>query len=80
MSEINNSAETCEFVREIEAAAREVRRKASDDWSSPVSTAYYQCSLELRRIVSRRSIRYWQSDDHQQSRIQLVEMRHSGMS
>jgi hypothetical protein len=53
MSEVNSTPEPCEFVREIEATAREVRRKASADWSSPLSLAYYTCSLELRRIVSR---------------------------
>jgi hypothetical protein len=44
---------TCEFVLEAESAAREARKKATSDWSSPVSMAYYQVSLELRRIVSR---------------------------
>lgn len=48
-----NNITTCEVILELESAAREVRRKAGDDWSSPVSMAYYQCSLELRRIVSR---------------------------
>jgi hypothetical protein len=57
MSKQHTNAEPCELVREIEAAAREVRRKAADDWSSPVSTAYYQCSLELKRIVSRHRAR-----------------------
>jgi hypothetical protein len=53
MSEVTITPSTCEFINEIEASAREVRRKAGGDWSSPVAMAYYQCSLELRRIVSR---------------------------
>jgi hypothetical protein len=44
---------TCEFVLEAEYSAREARKKAADDWSSPLALAYYQVSLELRRIVSR---------------------------
>jgi hypothetical protein len=44
---------TCEFVLEAESSAREARKKAGDDWSSPLALTYYQVSLELRRIVSR---------------------------
>jgi hypothetical protein len=51
MSEVEIS--TCEFIKEVESAAREARNKAASDWSSPLSMAYYHCSLELRRIVSR---------------------------
>jgi hypothetical protein len=53
MSEVNIAPSTCEFINEIEASAREVRRKAGVDWSGPVAMAYYQASLELRRIVAR---------------------------
>jgi hypothetical protein len=53
MSEVTIAPSSCEFINEIEASAREVRRKAGGDWSSPVAMAYYQCSLELRRIVFR---------------------------
>jgi hypothetical protein len=44
---------TCELVMEAESSAREARKKGDDDWSSPLALAYYQVSLELRRIVSR---------------------------
>ena len=44
---------TCEFILEVESAARESRRKAAGDVSTPIEMAYYQTSLELRRIVDR---------------------------
>jgi hypothetical protein len=51
MSEVKIS--TCEFIKEVESAAREARNKAASDWSSPLSMAYYQASQALRLIVSR---------------------------
>jgi hypothetical protein len=52
VQQLNTTPETCEYVKNLEASAREVRRKAgNEDWASPVSLAYYQCALELRRLV-----------------------------
>ena len=43
----------CEFVREVEAAAKEARNKGAADWNGPLALAYADVSLELRRIVNR---------------------------
>jgi hypothetical protein len=44
---------TCEYVLEAESAAREAREKAAEDWSKPLSMAYAEVSLQLRKIVHR---------------------------
>lgn len=44
---------TCDFVKEVENAAREAKGKAAEDWNSPLSTSYFHASLELRKIVLR---------------------------
>jgi hypothetical protein len=44
---------TFEIVNEIEAIGMEVRRKANAACQSHVSMAYYQTSLEMRRILHR---------------------------
>jgi len=51
MSEIEIS--TCEFIKEVESAAREARRKGGEDPSGPLAMAYYALSLELRKLVHR---------------------------
>ena len=52
MSESNITR--CEFVEEVENAAREARKKGSAlDWQGTLAAAYAQTSLELRRIVHR---------------------------
>jgi hypothetical protein len=44
---------TCEFIKEVESAAREARRKGGDDPSGPLAMAYYALSLEMRKLVHR---------------------------
>jgi hypothetical protein len=51
MSEVNSTR--CEFVEEVENAAREARKKAAANWKGPLVAAYAQVSLEMRGIVHR---------------------------
>jgi hypothetical protein len=44
---------TCEFIKEVESAAREARRKGGEDLCSPLAMAYFQVSLEMRKLVHR---------------------------
>jgi hypothetical protein len=43
----------CEVVKQIEAEAREARRKAAIDWESPNAMIYSAVSLALRSAVHR---------------------------
>jgi hypothetical protein len=51
MSEVEIT--TCEFIKEVESAAREARKKAASDWSSPIALNYVQVAVELQKVVSR---------------------------
>jgi hypothetical protein len=42
----------CEFVRELEAAAKDAYSKGAADWNAPIAIAYGQVSLEMKRIVN----------------------------